>query len=50
MYSFGSFIYLFAVLNNMFLTAVRHEANNLECSVVVQEFELAINDKYRGFM
>ena len=27
----------------MFLTAVRHEVNNLESSVVVQELELAIN-------
>ena len=26
-----------------FLTAVRHEVNNLESSVVVQELELAIN-------
>ena len=33
----------FTVLCNMFLTAVRHEVNNLECSVVVQELELAIN-------
>ena len=38
-----TFIYLFAVLNDMFLTAVRHEVNNLESSVVVQELELAIN-------
>ena len=27
----------------MFLTAVRHEVNNLESSVVVLELELAIN-------
>ena len=27
----------------MFLTAERHEVNNLESSVVVQELELAIN-------
>ena len=27
----------------MFLTAVRHDVNNLENSVVVQELELAIN-------
>ena len=27
----------------LFLTAVRHEVNNLESSVVVQELELAIN-------
>ena len=27
----------------MFLTAVRHEVNNLESSVVIQELELAIN-------
>ena len=26
-----------------FLTAVRHEVNNLESSVVVQELELTIN-------
>ena len=35
--------YFFTVLCNMFLTAVRHEVNNLESSVVVQELELAIN-------
>ena len=35
--------YLFTVLDNMFLTAVRHEVNNLESFVVVQELELAIN-------
>ena len=29
----------------MFLTAVRHEVNNLESSVVVQELELAITQK-----
>ena len=33
----------FTVLNNMFLTAVRHVVNNLESSVVVQELYLAIN-------
>ena len=27
----------------MFLTAVRHEVNNFESSVFVQELELAIN-------
>ena len=36
-------MYLFTVLDNMFLTAVRHKVNNLENSVVVQELELAIN-------
>ena len=39
-------IYLITVLNNMFLTAVRHEVNNLESSVVVQELKLAINLAY----
>ena len=35
----------------MFLTAVRHEVNNLESSVVVQELELAINlALYLGYM
>ena len=29
----------------MFLTAVRHEVNNLESFVVVQELELAINNE-----
>ena len=38
----GSLICFFTVLDNMFLTAVRHEVNNLESSVVVQELELAI--------
>ena len=38
-----SLIYLFTVLNNMCFTAVRHEDNNLESSVVVQDLELAIN-------
>ena len=33
----------------MFLKAVRHEVNNLESSVVVQELELAINLLYRVF-
>ena len=32
-------IYLFTVLYNMFLTAVRHDVNNLESSVVVQDLE-----------
>ena len=35
----ASLIYLFTVLDNMFLTAVRHEVNNLESPVVVQELE-----------
>ena len=30
-------------LITLFLTAVRHEVNNLESYVVVQELELAIN-------
>ena len=34
----------------MFLTAVRHDVNNLESYVVVQELELAINLLYRFFM
>ena len=34
----------------MFLTDVRHEANNLESSVVVQELELAINHALKGFL
>ena len=37
----------------MFLTAVRHEVNHLESSVVVQELELTINLKqnlnYNGY-
>ena len=33
-----------------FLTAVRHDVNNLESSVVVQELELAINLALSGFM
>ena len=33
----------------MFLTAVGHEVNNLESSVVVQELELAINRALKGF-
>ena len=33
-----------------FLTAVRHEVNNLESSVVVQELELAINLALYGFL
>ena len=32
-----SYTYLFGVLNNIFLTAVRPEVNNLESCVVVQE-------------
>ena len=39
----GSLIYLFTVLDNTFLTAVRHEVNNIESSGVIQELELAIN-------
>ena len=34
----------------MFLTAVRHEVNNLESSVVAQELELAINLALLGFL
>ena len=34
----------------MFLTAVRHEVNNLESSVVIQELELAINLALQGFL
>ena len=33
----------------MFLTSVRHEINNLESSVVVQEQELALNLALYGF-
>ena len=33
-----------------FLTAVRHEVNNLESSVVVQELEFAINLALKGFL
>ena len=33
----------------LFLTAVRHEANDLESSVVLQELELAINFALFGF-
>ena len=33
----------------MFLTAVRHEVNKLESSLVVQEIELAINLALWGF-
>ena len=33
----------------MFLTALRHEVNNLENSVFVQELELAINLAFLGF-
>ena len=38
-----SLIYFFTIFDNMFLIAVRHEVNNLESSVVVQELEFAIN-------
>ena len=34
----------------MFLTAVRHELNNLETSVVVQELDLAINLALYGIL
>ena len=34
----------------MFLTAVRHEVNNLESSVVVQELELTINLTLKGLL
>ena len=34
----------------MFLTAVRHEVNNLESSVVFQELEFAINLALYGFL
>ena len=37
------FINFLTVSYDMFLTAVRHEVNNLESSVVVQELEFAIN-------
>ena len=33
----------------MFLTAVRHEVDNLESSVIVQELELALNLALKGF-
>ena len=36
-------MYLFTVLDNMFLTGEMHEVNNLESAVVVQEPELTIN-------
>ena len=39
----ASLIYLFIVLDNMILTAVRHDVYNLESSADVQELELAIN-------
>ena len=42
-------MYLYTILDNMFLTAVKHEVNNLESSVVVQELELAINIALYGF-
>ena len=41
---------VFKILDNMFLTAVRHKVNNLESSVVVQELELAINLALKGFL
>ena len=34
----------------MFLTAIRHEVNNLESFVVVQELELAIKLALFGFL
>ena len=34
----------------MALIAVRHEVNNLESSVVIQELELAINLALLGFL
>ena len=34
----------------MILTAVRHEVNNLESSVVVQDLELVINLALKGFL
>ena len=37
------------MLDNMLLTAVRHEVNNLESSVVVQELELAVILALYGF-
>ena len=40
----GSLIYLFRVLDNMFLTAIRHKVNNVESCVV------AINFALLGFM
>ena len=46
----GSLIYLFTILDDTFLTAVRHEVNNLESSVVLQELELAINLALYVFM
>ena len=36
-------MYLFTVLDSMFLTAVGHKANSLESSVVVEELESAVN-------
>ena len=36
-------MYLFTVLDYLFLTAVSHNVNNLESSVVVQVPELDIN-------
>ena len=37
-------------LVTIFLTAVRHEVNILESSVVAQELELAINLALSGFL
>ena len=37
-YTFSQYLIL-----NMYLTAIRHECNNLKSSVVVQELDLAIN-------
>ena len=38
-----SHISFHSVLDNMFLTTVRHEVNNLESSFVAQELEVAMN-------
>ena len=46
----GSHIYLFTILDNMFLTAVRREVNNLESSVAVQELELAKKSCFIRFL
>ena len=46
----GSLIYFSTVLDNMVLTAVRQEVNNLESSVVLQELELAIKSCFIGFL
>ena len=39
----GSLIYIFKVIDNMFLTVVRHKVNNLESYVLILELELVIN-------